>query len=1161
MDEANMTAELDPDLSLSQIRPIPSKAEMEEEAHDGSIIIEDAVMDVDEPEKEAQTEQIPQGNTRPSNDGTRAMSQNTPNPKGKETTSNDPLIGKTIGGCKILEVLGRGAMGAVYKARQISLDRIVALKTIREDFCNDENFLSRFQHEAKTVGRFNTPYVVQIHEVGYDQDIHFIVMEYVSGGNMMDYVNDSEGKRLTIEDTLRFMREIAEGLSEAERLNIVHRDIKPENLLLDQSGHIKIADFGISKVLGATIQMTASPSILGTPLYMSPEQAQGKDLDHRSDMYSVGATFYHLLTGAPPVTGESVYDLIQKKVEIDYLSPRQIVEDESVPDYVSRIIEKMTALYPDYRYQSFKDVLNDLDRVQAGQAPQAKTPVQKSGGGAFSKVAALIVLAGLGVGGYFLYEKVIKEKIYPPNNDGKIVINKGKNSNPNKNNNNSNNSKNNTDPNNNSDSSNNTDHNNNNSTNPKINTVTFDYAGHQAKLNAIREKFSLQPDFKLLDSLASFNEGLLTDIDLIKQVDATKVPQEATDLQSQASLLKNEIIEKTIEKTQTTLMELKKDFVGGPSETLKLKLSNLNSAIPEETVVPEVSNVKFLVNSVLEDVDNGLKIRDQLKILREVEKAGFEPPYESAEKHFANLKVPLVALDRFGDELKAWLNDTKNKESLRLAKVLEPTVIRQVQTIEALEESYRENKTSIEKLSSSLRLLKNSKSTLLNSGVGTPSRWNEVIPEAVISKIEKTIANAESMVSQISGEAQKADDVLRELKRVKSLVDWSRMLAAQTGEIERLASFAKENEKAGVEPLTQVLSQIEALKNNWKVQSDRFILNLNNLANRKISSAESLRSFEELLNAPLSRTDRSVSSLQAAWRNLNDGYGDLLRKLDLIRADQHFQDAQSALDELRQLERELTFKSAISNARQTVNKIIEKQAELRALTDKMAPVPGGKVVTPVAEGKEEIVESFFIDRYEVTVREYKEFMKFLQGKTFDQVKSLWLDQSGFERGKRTPPSLEEKRVENDWPIESINYHQALAYSRWRNKDLFTVQEWFLAAKGPAILGKHRDSICSDIDLSWKENKPTSVKVGGLVLGFTPRNSVHHLAGNVAEWCKAPEGEERAYVAGGRYRDGKREYKYFKGERIPRERLSEIRSGYGFRSVLRVKEFFKDLLPE
>jgi formylglycine-generating enzyme required for sulfatase activity/predicted Ser/Thr protein kinase len=277
----------------------------------------------------------------------------------------DPLVGRTISGCDILEWIGRGGMGAVYRARQVSLDRLVAFKVIGEGARRNESLLSRFQREAKMIARFNSSRIVQVYEVGYDQGIHFISMEYVPGGDLKKHTRKLG--RVAPRQALLYMRQAAEGLLAAERQKIIHRDLKPENLMLDAAGEIKITDFGLAKTLQADSSLTQMGDSLVTPIYMSPEQAQGITLDHRSDIYSLGAAFFFILTGAPPCMGSSVYEILKKKTEVEFLDPAGALEKGPLEPGIRGIIRRMTALQPRDRYPSFRDLIEDIDRCLSGQ--------------------------------------------------------------------------------------------------------------------------------------------------------------------------------------------------------------------------------------------------------------------------------------------------------------------------------------------------------------------------------------------------------------------------------------------------------------------------------------------------------------------------------------------------------------------------------------------------------------------------------------------------------------------------------------------------------------------------------------------------------------------------------------------------------------------------
>jgi formylglycine-generating enzyme required for sulfatase activity/tRNA A-37 threonylcarbamoyl transferase component Bud32 len=319
----------------------------------------------------------------------------------------DPLLGKELGGCRIDSLLGRGAMGAVYKASQRKLDRDVAVKVIRPEMMTDARMLKRFEVEARIVGKFNSANVVMVHDVGFELGVHYLVMEFVQGKNLRDHVKLLAAGRLPAGEALPLLRQAIRGLEEAQRLHVVHRDIKPDNLMLTDRGMLKIADFGIAKPMQEDFSMTLTSELVGTPLYMSPEQCQGGvELDFRSDMYSLGATFYYLLTGEPPIRASSVYELIQTKTKLANLCLWKALPglDENNP--LSRVIERMTALDRDDRYDSYEALSNDLLLVEQGATITA--PVRKaasrsaaaaSGGGRGKLVAGLVAAALLAAGG------------------------------------------------------------------------------------------------------------------------------------------------------------------------------------------------------------------------------------------------------------------------------------------------------------------------------------------------------------------------------------------------------------------------------------------------------------------------------------------------------------------------------------------------------------------------------------------------------------------------------------------------------------------------------------------------------------------------------------------------------------------------------------------
>ncbi|MFO0908151.1 MAG: serine/threonine-protein kinase [Isosphaeraceae bacterium] len=268
------------------------------------------------------------------------------------------LTNKTLGDFHVERLIGRGGMGEVYLARQISLNRSVALKVLRPDLLTRPTYLSRFEAEAAAVAKLNHPNIVHVYTLGSVDGIRFIAMEYVQGTNLKDYLRKKTWLDYPL--ALSIMRQAALAVGAAGEIGLVHRDIKPENLLLTKKGQVKITDFGLCRDLGGAERMTLTqPGVtMGTPMYMSPEQAQGQALDHRSDLYSLGVTFYHMIAGVPPFKADSVVGLAVKHVK--ELPASIAVHRPDVPPELDRIVLKLLAKSPTDRYQSAAEMLRDL---------------------------------------------------------------------------------------------------------------------------------------------------------------------------------------------------------------------------------------------------------------------------------------------------------------------------------------------------------------------------------------------------------------------------------------------------------------------------------------------------------------------------------------------------------------------------------------------------------------------------------------------------------------------------------------------------------------------------------------------------------------------------------------------------------------------------------
>jgi serine/threonine-protein kinase len=286
---------------------------------------------------------------------------------GDEPLPSPDLTSRTLGDFHLLRKIGQGGMGQVYLARQLSLKRQVALKILRDDHTSNPIALKRFQAEAEAVARISHPNIVQVYAVGEHDGVRYMALEYVDGRNLRDYLERKGSPELAV--ALAVLRQVASGLQRAAESGLVHRDIKPENILLTRKVEVKITDFGLSRYYAADAQplsLTQSGVTLGTPLYMSPEQVQGKPVDHRSDLYSFGVTAYHLLAGFPPFKGDTAFEVAAKHVQ-QPPEPLTTFRPDLPPDLIA-LVHRLMAKDPAERYQSAKDVLRDLARVHKARS-------------------------------------------------------------------------------------------------------------------------------------------------------------------------------------------------------------------------------------------------------------------------------------------------------------------------------------------------------------------------------------------------------------------------------------------------------------------------------------------------------------------------------------------------------------------------------------------------------------------------------------------------------------------------------------------------------------------------------------------------------------------------------------------------------------------------
>lgn len=253
-------------------------------------------------------------------------------------------------------------MAEVYLAQQLSLGRQVALKVLNADLAHDPNYVRRFDHEARAAAALVHGSIVQIYEVGQVDGVHFIAQEYVAGRNLGEVIHSSGS--LSPQLTLDIVRQVAAALAKASSVGIVHRDIKPENIMLAGSGEVKVADFGLARVQGDSgVNLTQIGVTMGTPLYMSPEQIEGRTLDSRSDIYSLGVTAYHMLAGQPPFTGDTPLSVAVQ--HLNQPPPPLDKRRSDLPPKLAQVVERMMAKRPDERFADPAALIVELHSLAA----------------------------------------------------------------------------------------------------------------------------------------------------------------------------------------------------------------------------------------------------------------------------------------------------------------------------------------------------------------------------------------------------------------------------------------------------------------------------------------------------------------------------------------------------------------------------------------------------------------------------------------------------------------------------------------------------------------------------------------------------------------------------------------------------------------------------
>ncbi|NOZ22032.1 MAG: protein kinase [Planctomycetes bacterium] len=300
---------------------------------------------------------------------------------------------KQLGDYEIIEPLGEGGMGVVYKAKHLRLDRTVALKLLPARFTRSGGqHVERFLREARAAAQLEHVNVVGIHAVGEAEGRHFIEMQYVEGKTLAQVI--VQRGCLPLDQAVPIVKNVARALAAAHAKGIIHRDIKPDNIMIDPQGTVKVMDFGLAHSEAASA-ITGDGQVIGTPLYMSPEQCDGKPADARSDIYSLGATFYKMLTGKPPFTGETPLAVMRQHADTPLPSVKAELPD--VPEAVCAVVQKMLAKNPDDRFQNCEELISVIDGACKARPTEEEEFEKRGKAQAILALITLLVIGGLAI--------------------------------------------------------------------------------------------------------------------------------------------------------------------------------------------------------------------------------------------------------------------------------------------------------------------------------------------------------------------------------------------------------------------------------------------------------------------------------------------------------------------------------------------------------------------------------------------------------------------------------------------------------------------------------------------------------------------------------------------------------------------------------------------
>jgi serine/threonine protein kinase/formylglycine-generating enzyme required for sulfatase activity len=1047
------------------------------------------------------------------------------------------LLGKTLGDCRIEQLLGRGAMGAVFKATQKHLDRTVAVKTIRPDRLLDDNLLKRFQQEARLVSRFTSPHVVQVYGAGEQDGLFYFVMQFVPGGTVAEYAHSLPEQRIPERDAVRFLRECTLALKEASELATLHRDIKPENILLDAQGRAMLSDFGIAKALDERAQLTMSMDQVGTPLYMSPEQCSGLELDFRSDMWSLGATFYYLTTNVPPAEGSSIIELIRNKSETECLSPSRTPAGFGDDSPFSKIIERMTALDRDHRYVSWDELLADLDELNAHHesAPKrasdtVRRRIARTGTGTRQGsqdvadaagqrtrtllIAAALAVVVLGGGSLLALQQESVRRLLGMQSEQAPVVGGGR-----------------------TDAS---EHN----LAATPGTIDDPFAVPDPDLREPDEK---DPPPEVVEpgpeetGLAGLDPGSAPNsgpnpVEPEPISGADDSPARADDPFEEQQAL-------------AALTDFEVEFGNdGPSKTLE-------SAVQRYQDLDFSESVRRRSFELLRRIERATEVRDELdELATERKYLPIEPPFVQLAE-FVGKATRLASSGKSDDgSSPRWLQTRMDEDIL--------TADLRGKAFEALEKAIDSWHGSLPKTASDVDIL--GESEALTTLGASKVRLCELFPEA------------REAGARLEEKLQRASDALARLDRLGPLAASLGALESDLGSITTLRAWRERREDEKADPVA-ALASFDATHGRW-LRDSGLDLSASPLGDRRDQIAatvarwtawhEHVRSTCGLLEGGAS-AGRTATALRRGPSAAGDDRipGDVVAAADRLDEVQAVYDALDRTADVRAANETLVAidRAALDLLSPAARIRLERAARAlddlaRRVSETMVPVAAGTVNLVISERRrrdqtqEEVVErAFLIGRFEVTRTEWLEFLQVMRpdGTTRREwadvereYPGIWPDEETWRQATSDLRAVSKDAETNpDLPITRISCREAAAFARWKGGDLPTHAQWWLAARGPA----------GEDTFPWgqtdqppralaRQEKAMEVDSGGESARL-PR--VHFLSGNVAEWIRTDHMRECVAV-GGSFRDDDAER--LGGQMLERVRRVRGEGWIGFRIV-------------